>query len=131
MHDRESLSINSGDTSISHFRPLESAIPAFQDIPPLSFGELVGMLADDPDCKIDLKAFHCEILNDHQALKREVGNYKHIQVIRKLDNGMVQSNYLQIKQDVQDIIQSEMEWMLNNPGLGYLVVKKGVKKAIL
>ena len=30
---------------------------------------------------------------------------------------MVQRNHLQIKQDVQDIIQSEMERLLNNPGL--------------
>lgn len=50
---------------------------------------------------------------------------KDIQVIRKLDNTMVQRNYLQIKQDVQDIIQSEMERLLNDPGLTHLVVKKG------
>lgn len=82
------------------------------------------MVADDPDDKIDLKAFHCEILNDHAALQKEQENYKDIEVIRKLDNGMVQRNYLQIKQDMQDIIQSEMERMLNDPGLSHLVVRK-------
>jgi hypothetical protein len=45
--------------------------------------------------------------------------------IRKLDNTIVQRNYLQIKQDVQDIIQSEMAWLLNNPGLVHLIVRKG------
>ncbi len=82
------------------------------------------MVADDPDNKIELKTFHCEILNDHDALKQEQDSYKEIPVIRKLDNTMVQRNYLQIKQDVQDIIQSEMERVLNDPGLSHLVIKK-------
>ena len=123
MQDRESLSINSGDTSISRSRQLESAIPPSK-ISALSSGEFVGMVADDPDCKIELKAFHCEILNDHEALQKEQDAYKDIPPIRKLDNTMVQQNYLQIKQDVQDIIQSEMERMLNDPGLSHLMVRK-------
>lgn len=67
------------------------------------------MITADPDCKIELKAFLCEILNDHNALKKEQKNYKNIPVIRWLNNAMVERNYLQIKQDVQYIIQSEME----------------------
>jgi len=70
-------------------------------------------------------SFHCEILNDHDALKQEQESYREIPVIRKLDNAMVQRNYLQIKQDVQDIIQSEMERVLSDPGLSHLVIKKG------
>jgi len=124
MQDRESHSINSSDTSISRSKQLESAIPPSK-ISALSSGEFVGMVADDPDCKITLKAFHCEILNDHEALKNEQDNYKEIPVIRKLDNAMVQRNYLQIKQDVQDIIQAEMERVLSDPGLSRLVIKKG------
>jgi type IV secretory pathway TraG/TraD family ATPase VirD4 len=123
MQDRESLSINSGDTSISRSKQLESAVPPSK-ISSLSSGEFVGMVADDPDCKIELKTFHCEILNDHNLLRREQESYKDIQVIRKLDNTIVQRNYLQVKQDIEDIIQSEMERLLNDPGLAYLVVKK-------
>ena len=123
MQDRESLSINSGDTSISRSKQLESAVPPSK-ISSLSSGEFVGMVADDPDCKIELKTFHCELLNDHNLLKKEQENYKDIAVIRKLDNAIVQRNYLQVKQDIQDIIHSEMERLLNNPGLEYLVVKK-------
>ena len=70
MQDRESLSINSTDTSISRSKQLESAVP-LSKISALSSGEFVGMVADDPDCKIDLKTFHCEILNDQDALKKE------------------------------------------------------------
>jgi predicted nucleotidyltransferase len=79
------------------------------------------MVADDPDNKIDLKTIHCEILNDHAALKKEQDSYKDIEVIRKLDNSMVQRNYLKIK---QDIIQSERERMPNDPGLSHLVIRK-------
>ena len=123
MQDRESLSINRSDTSISRSKQLESAVPPSK-ISALSSGEFVGMVADDPDNKIELKTFHCEIINDHDALKQEQESYKEIPIIRKLDNAMVQRNYLQIKQDIQDIIQSEMERVLSDPGLSHLVIKK-------
>lgn len=123
MQDRESLSINSGDTSISRSKQLESAVPPSK-ISGLSSGEFVGMVADDPDCKIELKTFHCEIVNDHKALKNEQNDYKDIPVIRKVDNSMVQRNYLQIKQDIKDIIHSEKERLLNDSGLVHLVIKK-------
>src|ERR1700744_2230876 len=99
MQDRENLSINSQDTSISRSKQLEAAVPPSK-ISTLSSGEFVGMVADDPDNKIDLKTFHCEILNDHDALKKEQDDYKQIPLIRKLDNSMVQRNYLQIKEDI-------------------------------
>jgi hypothetical protein len=123
MQERESISINSGDTSISRSKQLESAVPASK-IAALSSGEFVGMVADNPDCKIDLKAFHCEILNDHQALKKEEAGYKEIPAVRQLDNSMIQRNYLQIKQDVQDIIQSEMERVMTDPALAHLMIRK-------
>ncbi len=123
MQDRESISINSGDTSISRSKQLESAVPPSK-IAALSAGEFVGMVADNPDCKIELKTFHCEIINDHEALKKEENNFKEIPPVRKLDNAMIQRNYLQIKQDIHDIINSEMERLLNDPALAYLVLKK-------
>lgn len=123
MQDRESLSINSADTSISRSKQLESAVPASK-ISSLSSGEFVGIVADNPDCKIELKTFHSEIINDHDALKKEQESYEDIPVIRKIDNSMVQRNYLQIKQDIQDIVNSEMERMLSDPSLSYLVLKK-------
>ncbi len=123
MQDRESLSINSADTSISRSKQLESAVPPSK-ISALSSGEFVGMVADDPDCKIELKTFHNEIINDHEALRKEMENYKEIPPVRKLDNAMIQRNYLQIKQDIQDINHSEMERLLNDPALAYLVLKK-------
>lgn len=123
MQDRQSLSINSGDTSISRSRQLDSAIPPSK-ISALSSGEFIGMVADDPDNKIELKAFHCEILNDHAALKKEEDSYEEIEAIRKIDPSMVQRNYHQVKQDIENIIQSEMERLLNDPGLTYLIIRK-------
>ena len=123
MQDRESLSINSSDTSISKSQQLESAVPPSK-ISALSSGEFVGMVADDPTNKIALKAFHCEIQNDHPALKKEEDGYLPIPEIRKVDQVMIQRNYTQIKQDVQDIIASEMERLNGDPALASLIVKK-------
>jgi type IV secretory pathway TraG/TraD family ATPase VirD4 len=123
MQDRESLSINRTDTSISRSKQLEAAVPPSR-IASLSSGEFVGMVADNPDCKIDLKAFHCEIINDHDALKKQTDSYQEIPLVRKLDNAIVQRNYMEIKQDVQCLIQSEIERLLNDPALIHLVLKK-------
>ena len=123
MQDRSSFSVNSADTSVSHSKQLESAIPPSK-ISTLSSGEFVGLVADDPNEKIILKTFHAEIINDHDTLKKEQDNYKEIPVVRKLDNLMVQRNYLQIKLDVQEIIQIEMERILNDPQLNHLVIVK-------
>ncbi|MCE7054734.1 YWFCY domain-containing protein [Algoriphagus sp. AGSA1] len=124
MQDRQSLSINSADTSISKSKQLESAVPP-STISSLSSGGFVGMVADNPDCKMTLKAFHSEIINDHNALKKEQDNYVPIPEIRKISSTIVQRNYLQIKQDVQDIILSEMSRLLNDPGQRHLVIRKG------
>jgi hypothetical protein len=124
MQDRQSLSINSGDTSISKSKQLESAVPPSK-IASLSSGEFVGLVADNPDGKIDLKSFHCEIINDHHALKAEELSYRNIPEIRKIDNSMVQKNYSQIKQDIQDIIHSELQRLSEDPGLRHLILVKG------
>lgn len=123
LQDRESLSITSTDTSISRSRQLESAVPSSR-ISSLSSGEFVGMVADDPNCKIALKTFHCAIVNDHKALAKEQDRYTEIPPVRKLDPAAIQRNYLQIKQDVQDIIHSEMERLLDDPASGHMVIKK-------
>ncbi|WP_317047952.1 TraM recognition domain-containing protein [Flavobacterium psychrolimnae] len=61
MQGRESISLNSGKTSISRSKQLESAVPPSK-ISSLSSGKFVRMVADDPNCKIDLKKIHCEII---------------------------------------------------------------------
>jgi hypothetical protein len=123
MQDRESISINSNDTSISKSKQLEQAIPA-STIASLSSGEFVGMVADNPDQIINLKAFHCKILNNDTALKEESDAYKPIPEISNVDDAIIRRNYRQIKQDVQDIIESEFEKILNDPARENMIVKK-------
>src|SRR3954451_14479066 len=77
MQDRESISINSNDTSISKSKQLEQAIPA-STIASLSSGEFVGMVADNPDQEIGLKSFHYKVINIHDALKMENDLYQSI-----------------------------------------------------
>lgn len=123
MQDRQSMSINSGDTSISKSKQLEFAVPASR-IASLSSGEFVGMVADIPDQKIILKAFHGKIQNDFDALNKEEKAYVPIPVIRTVNSSMVQKNYLQIKQEVQDIVRSEVQRMMGDPALAHLVIRK-------
>ncbi len=123
MQDRESYSINSNDTSVSRSKQLEMAIP-LSTIASLSSGEFVGMIADDPDKKIELKTFCCEIVNDHDQLKKEMTAWKDLEIISKVDQQEINNNYFKIKKEVASIIENEMERMLNTPELEDLVVKK-------
>ena len=107
MQERQSITINSQDTSISKSTQLEFAVPASK-IATLSSGEFVGLVADDPDNKIDLKVFHNEIINDHQALKNEESNYKELPVVRQIDSDMIMANYLNIKKDIDSIIKKQL-----------------------
>ena len=102
VQDWQSMSITRFDTSISHSRQLDNAIPPSK-ISSLFSSEFVGMIADDPDCRIQLKGFHCNIINDHKTFKEEQEGYEDIPVFRTLDTSMVQRNYLQIKSDIQDL----------------------------
>lgn len=107
MQQRESISINTTETSISRSTQLDAAIPPSK-IAALSSGEFVGTVSDDPDQKIDLKVFHSEILNDHDAIRKEEKNYKPIPAIREISQYEIQENYFRIKKDVQNIIESKL-----------------------
>lgn len=104
---RQGVSINSSETSLSRSTQLDFAIPASK-ISTLSSGEFVGMVSDDPHTKIDLKVFHNEIKNDHNVIREEEKRFKHIPKIRTIDSEIVQVNYYQIKQDIQELISDEL-----------------------
>jgi len=121
MQERESLSINSQEISVSRSKQLEAAIPPSR-IASLSSGEFVGAVADDPTEKIELKTFHCEILNDHDALRAEEQAYVPIPKIREISQAEIDENYIRIKQEVIAIIDSEMERIYDTPELAHLLV---------
>lgn len=58
--EKTSVSMNSSDTSINHALQWEPMVtPA--TIANLSSGEFVGVVADDPDVPVELKAFHAKM----------------------------------------------------------------------
>src|SRR4051812_42619711 len=97
MQDRESISINQSDTSVSQSKQLEMAVPV-STIASLSSGQFVGMVTDDPEEKIDLKAFCCEIINDHDALKKEAVLFHKLKNRSIVKQQEVIQNYMRIKQ---------------------------------
>ncbi len=107
MQDRQSVSINRTDTSISHSKQLDAAIPASK-IAALSSGEFVGMVADDPLEKIKLKMFHSEIINHHEKLNEEVSRYHDIPVVSNVSQQQVLDNYYQVKMDIKRLIGEEV-----------------------
>jgi len=104
---KESLSINSMDTSVSKSTQLDYAIPA-STISTLSSGEFVGMVADEPSNKIDLKVFHNEIVNDFDAIRKEEASYQPLPKIRDVSDEEVIENYYKIKADIRELIAEEL-----------------------
>ena len=123
LQERESISINSSETSITRSKQLENAVPV-STISSLSAGEFVGMVSDNPDELIALKTFHSMIINDHDTIKMEKEKYIPLPCHRKITQADINKAYQLIKKDIQDIIEVVMEDVLNDPAKEHLVVRK-------
>jgi len=123
MQDRQSMSINAQDTSITKSQQLETAIPASK-IASLSSGEFVGMMADNPEQKIALKTFCSEIINDHKLLAEEQRYYTELPQFSKVDSAGVLANYQQVKDDIGALVQTEIERMMDTPDLTNSILTK-------
>ena len=121
VQERESMSINRNDTSISKSTQLDSAIPA-STIATLSAGEFVGIVTDNPKERIDLKSFHCEIINNHEAIARQEKNYKNIPMVRNISREDIQDNFIRIKNDVVELITSEINRIKDDPDKAGLLI---------
>ncbi|MGF1923198.1 MAG: hypothetical protein ACQUHE_03390, partial [Bacteroidia bacterium] len=119
---KDSMSINSSDTSTTKATQMDYAIPASK-IATLSSGEFVGVVADNPGQKIKLKMFHAEIQNDHVAMAREEGLFQEIPMVKVVTAEMVEENYKQIKRDIFELLKVECGKLSVKPE-----VKEGVKK---
>jgi hypothetical protein len=86
---------------------MDYAIPASK-LASLSSGEFVGRVADSPNEKIELKMFHCEIQNDHEEIKRQEAHYRDISTSVKITQQDIDENYLKIKNDVVELIQTKL-----------------------
>ena len=108
VQDKNSMTISSGDTSVSKATQLDYAIPASK-IASLSSGEFVGLVADNADQHIDLKLFHSQIQNDHQAIANEEAGYKEIPIINYVSPEDVEENYKSIKREIAELVKCEMD----------------------
>jgi len=105
VQERESISINTSETSVSRSTQLESAIPPSK-IATLSSGEFVGTVSDEPGQLIQLKNFNAQIINDHKAIQQEEACHESIPEIRQISSFEISRNYYQIKADINTIVRS-------------------------
>lgn len=71
---------------------------------------------------MELKGFHNEIINDHESLALEARNYRSLPKVRDVSTPEIVDNYKDIKLDVQEIIDLEIERIHNTPLLNNLVM---------
>ena len=128
LQKRQSLSINRNDTSTSISTQLDSLIPASK-ISTLTQGMFVGSVSDNFDERIEQKIFHAEIVVDNEKVAAETKVYQEIPQILSFvdehgDDKMkqeIETNYKQIKQDIVQVIKTELERIKNDPDLQHLV----------
>jgi hypothetical protein len=131
LQQRQSININRQDTSTSISTQMDSLIPASK-IANLSQGTFVGAVADNFGEEIMQKIFHAKILVDVERVKDDEKRYVKLPVITsfvdstgvdKLDE-MIDKNYIQIKTDVTNIVNSEINRIANDPNLAHLMNKQ-------
>lgn len=131
LQKRQSMTINRNDKSTSISTQLDSLIPASK-ISTLTQGMFVGSVSDNFDERIEQKIFHAEIVVDNEKVAAETKDYQQIPQILSFVNEQgedkmkqeIESNYRQIKLNIVDIIQSEMERIKNDPNLQHLITEK-------
>ena len=128
LQKRQSMTINRNDKSTSISTQLDSLIPASK-ISTLTQGMFVGSVSDNFDERIEQKIFHAEIVVDNEKVAAETKAYQQIPQILSFVNEQgedkmkqeIESNYRQIKQNIVQIIKSELERIKNDPNLQHLV----------
>ncbi|RXK87022.1 YWFCY domain-containing protein [Filimonas effusa] len=120
MQDRESVAINSSDTSVTHSKQLDYAIPQ-SVISSLSAGEFVGVVADNPDQKIEHKMFHSEFILDEKRIKKSMPAYKNPPK-PTVDNKTILEVFAKIKKDIRNLVADERERILSTPELKALII---------
>jgi len=131
LQKRQSISINRNDTSTSISTQLDSLIPASK-ISTLTQGFFVGAVSDNFNERIEQKIFHSEIVVDSARLSAEEKSYQKIPDIASFidESGQdrmkqeIENNYRQVKKDIVEIIQKEMDRISADPDLQHLISKK-------
>ncbi|WP_149914031.1 conjugal transfer protein MobC [Sphingobacterium cavernae] len=134
LQKRQSMTINRNDKSTSISTQLDSLIPASK-ISTLTQGMFVGAISDNFDERIEQKIFHAEIVVDNVRVAQETKAYQKIPQILSFvdDNGedtmkqQIEANYKQIKRDIIQIIEREIDRIKNDPNLKHLTQDKDDK----
>src|SRR5690554_1818346 len=98
-------------------------------------GMFVGSVSDNFDERIEQKIFHAEIVVDNDKVAAETKAYKKIPKILSFTDEqgndtmkqVIETNYRQVKADVVQIVESEMERIKNDPDLQHLIPNKQEK----
>lgn len=131
LQKRQSMTINRNDKSTSISTQMDSLIPSSK-ISTLTQGMFVGAVADNFDERIEQKIFHAEIVVDNEKVSAETKAYKNIPQILSFtdEDGVdnmkkeIEANYKQIKADIVQIVESEIERIKNDPDLQHLVQRE-------
>lgn len=124
MQSRQTVSVNDSGTSISNSEQMSEVItPA--TIATLSSGEFVGIVADDPDKNLELKAFHSTLIKeDPTPASNGPDSGQSLPVIRQINAAIIDANFQRIKKEVIDFVDREVLRVLADPALAGLVVKR-------
>jgi hypothetical protein len=123
MQERQSIQTNRSDTSVSQSAQLDSAVPVSR-IAKLSAGEFVGLVADDPDNLVELKAFHGHIIQDNKALAKDQAGFVPLPVVRAVTEKDVLENFVRIREEVTLLVDMEISRMMATASLAGLVIAK-------
>jgi len=134
LQKRQSMTINRSDKSTSISTQLDSLIPASK-ISTLTQGMFVGAVSDNFDERIEQKIFNSEIVVDTEKVAAEEKRYQKIPNIRSFINKDgkdtmkrdIEDNYRQIKLDIVNIIDLELNRIKNDPDLAHLVPTQNKK----
>lgn len=117
LKHKTTVSVNSTDTSVSKSEQSDVSIsPA--TIATLSSGEFVGILADDPDNKMELKAFHANIIKESDK-----GLFEEVPIVREVSVSEMEECFRQVKKEVADLVEREIERITSSPVLKQYVVR--------
>ncbi|MDR3716779.1 MAG: YWFCY domain-containing protein [Puia sp.] len=122
LQPKSTVSTNSRDSSTSESTHLDYAVPSSR-ISSLSAGQFVGMVADEPNQRIDHKAFDSEIVVDHEAINKEEVTFQAHPMVRDISAEMVDQNFFKIKDEVARLVEARLDQMNKNPSLARLIVR--------
>jgi hypothetical protein len=131
LQERQSTSTNRQDTSTSTSTQMDYLIPTGK-ISNLRQGTFVGNVVEDFGIEMTQNIFHAKIMVDNETVKKEEQQYIEIPQLTLFADqygedrmeDIVNENFRQIKQDVREIVTSELQRIAADPNLKYLLENK-------